>query len=193
MNEAAALVESARAGDASAWRTLYLRHAAAVRRLVSGFAALTRDDVEDLVQETFAKAYERLDALKDPARLEPWLLTIARSKALDRLAKLGRERRAVRDFLEDPAVGPLAPRLDPLHRERELRIQIVRELIDALPEGPERETVHLFYVDGRLTAREIAERLGVGKSTVTMRLERFRAKVKRRLAARLARALGEGS
>lgn len=191
MNEAAALLESARAGDEAAWKALYMRHAAAVRRLVSGFATLNTDDVEDLVQDTFTKAHQALGGLEDPAKLRPWLLAIARSKALDRLAKVNRERQAVRAYVEDPAIGPLALAVDRLHRDRAARIALVREIIDGLPDGPEKETVRLFYLDGTLSAREIAERLGVGKSTVTMRLERFRAKVKRRLLARLARELGE--
>jgi RNA polymerase sigma-70 factor (ECF subfamily) len=66
-------------------------------------------------------------------------------------------------------------------------------VIASLPEGPEKETVHLFYVEGRLSAREIAERLGVGKSAITMRLERFRGKVKKRILAEVARLRGEGS
>jgi len=44
----------------------------------------------------------------------------------------------------------------------------------------------LFYLEGTLSAREIAARMGVGKSAVTMRLERFRAKVKAQLSERLA-------
>jgi RNA polymerase sigma-70 factor (ECF subfamily) len=72
-------------------------------------------------------------------------------------------------------------------------LELVRRLIDDLPEGPEKETVHLFYVEGTLSAREIAERLGVGKSAITMRLERFRTRVKRRLLAEVARLRGEGS
>ena len=57
----------------------------------------------------------------------------------------------------------------------------MRRLIDGLPEGPEKETVRLFYVEGQLSAREIAEQMGVGKSAVTMRLERFRSRIRRQL------------
>ena len=74
-----------------------------------------------------------------------------------------------------------------------MELDVVRRVIDSLPEGPERETVHLFYVEGKLSAREIAEKLGVGKSAVTMRLERFRTKVKKRILAEVARLRGEGS
>ena len=69
--------------------------------------------------------------------------------------------------------------------EKEAELRAVREVIDGLREGPEKETVRLFYLEGTLSAREIALRMGVGKSAVTMRLERFRAKVKAQLFERL--------
>ena len=70
--------------------------------------------------------------------------------------------------------------------EKEAELRAVREVIDALRDGPEKETVRLFYLEGTLSAREIAMRMGVGKSAVTMRLERFRAKVRAQLTDRLA-------
>ena len=70
--------------------------------------------------------------------------------------------------------------------EREAELRAVREVIDSLREGPEKETVRLFYLEGTLSAREIALRMGVGKSAVTMRLERFRAKIRAQLCERLA-------
>jgi RNA polymerase sigma-70 factor (ECF subfamily) len=70
----------------------------------------------------------------------------------------------------------------------EVDVRIVGDLIARLPEGPEKETARLFYIEGELSAREIAEQMGVGKSAVTMRLERFRARVKRELIIQLARS-----
>ena len=70
--------------------------------------------------------------------------------------------------------------------EKEAELRAVREVIDGLREGPEKETVRLFYLEGTLSAREIAARMGIGKSAVTMRLERFRAKVRAELSQRLA-------
>jgi RNA polymerase sigma-70 factor (ECF subfamily) len=67
----------------------------------------------------------------------------------------------------------------------EVDIGVVRDLIGRLPEGPEKDTVSMFYLEGQLTAREIADKLGVGKSAITMRLERFRARVKRELMLRV--------
>ena len=55
--------------------------------------------------------------------------------------------------------------------------------------GPVFVALRLFYLDGTLSAREIAQRMGVGKSAVTMRLERFRARVRRELCEKLDPAL----
>lgn len=181
------LVMRARDGDPAAWREIHALHLSSVRRVCRGFGQLSQADVEDLTQETFVRAFRNIEQLRQPAQLRPWLLTIARSRCLNRLSSRAAERRAAGAFAEDPALGAKAPKGDERWLDRERRAQIVRELIEGLPEGPEAETVRLFYVEGELSAREIAERLGVGKSAVTMRLERFRAKVKRRLAAVLAR------
>ncbi len=190
--EDAPLVARARAGDERAFRALYDRWRPPVFRVARGFADLDRDEVDDVVQEAFARAFGHLDALKEPARFGPWLLTIARNRALTRLAR----RKAAADLAGDLALetevqgGEAAPPSDP---GPEAELEVVRQVIAELPEGPEKETVRLFYVEGELSAREIAEKLGVGKSAITMRLERFRAKVKRRVLAEVARLRGEES
>jgi RNA polymerase sigma-70 factor (ECF subfamily) len=192
VEEDAALVARALAGDRAAHRLLYDRHRSAVHRLARGFGSLDGDDADDVVQDAFVRAFGGLAKLKDPARFGPWLLTIARNRALSRLARrrasealadeLGREVETLADgqaALPDPDAG--------------MELEVVRRVIAELPPGPEKETVELFYVRGELSAREIADRLGVGKSAITMRLERFRAKVKARVLAEVARLRGEGS
>jgi RNA polymerase sigma-70 factor (ECF subfamily) len=178
-------------GDAAAHRALYDKYRPACARVARGFAELDRDDVDDVVQEAFVRAFQNLASLKEPARFGPWLLTIARNRALTRLAR----RKSAQDAADglqreteahEPAAEPADPGAD-------AEIEIVRKLIADLPDGPEKETVHLFYVEGKLSAREIAERLGVGKSAVTMRLERFRAKVKKKVLAEVARLRGDES
>ena len=178
-------------GDASAHRVLYDKYRPAAFRVARGFGELDRDDMEDVVQEAFVRAFQNLGGLKEPARFGPWLLTIARNRALTRLARrrssqdaadgLKREVEAQEEGVEqsDPTAGA--------------EVEVVRRIIAELPDGPEKETVHLFYVEGNLSAREIADRLGVGKSAITMRLERFRAKVKKKVLAEVARLRGDES
>jgi RNA polymerase sigma-70 factor (ECF subfamily) len=188
----AVLVAQARAGDRQALRALHDRHRPAAWRLARGFADLDRDDVEDVVQESFVRAFRSLDRLNEPARFGAWLLVIARNRALSRLAR----RRAGIDLAEELArEADGAPVAEPegMDGTTAAEVAVVRRVIAELPEGPEKETVRLFYLEGELSAREIADRLGVGKSAITMRLERFRAKVKRRVLAEVARLRGDGS
>lgn len=187
--ELAALVARARAGEAPAFRGLYDRTRPLVYRVARSFAGLDRDDVEDVIQESFVRAFQSLGRLEDPARFTPWLLTIARNRALTRLAR----RRASDELTDELGRETVEAVVELPDASREAELALVRRIVDELPEGAEKETVRLFYVEGELSAREIADRLGVGKSAVTMRLERFRAKVKRRILAEVARMRGEES
>lgn len=89
-----ALVDAVRAGDAEAFSALYRAHVGAVR-------AAVRDNVHDpegvadVVQDTFARALERLPSLRDPDRFRPWLLSIARHAAIDQ--RRGRQRSKIDD------------------------------------------------------------------------------------------------
>lgn len=192
MDDDARLVAGAAAGDSRAFRALYDRWRPAVFRLGRAFSDLDADDVDDVVQETFVRAFGALGHLKDAARFGPWILAIARNRALSRLAR--RKAGAVLSegvARDTEALGGGAAALPDPGDAAE--VEVVRRVIAELPEGPEKETVRLFYVEGKLSAREIAARLGVGKSAITMRLERFRAKVKQRVLAEVARLRGEGS
>ncbi|MBF5045994.1 sigma-70 family RNA polymerase sigma factor [Aggregicoccus sp. 17bor-14] len=180
--ELGALITQAAEGDQAAFRELYRRFRPTVRRVAQSFTALGPAEVEDVVQDTFVRAYKELPRLRHPQAFSRWLVTIARNHALA-LSRGVRSRAQAAEALSQQQ-EEVAPALPPsLALER--RAAIVRSLIAQLPEGPEKQTAELFYVEGELSAREIAERLGLGKSAITMRLERFRARVKRELLGRL--------
>ena len=165
---------------------LFRRYRPAVSRLAASFSELDPDEADDVVQEAFVRGFRALASLKDRDRFAAWLFTIARNRARSYLTSRATHSKAAEEatresqLLEDHV--PAASHL--LEKEAELRA--VREVIDGLREGPEKETVRLFYLEGTLSAREIAARMGIGKSAVTMRLERFRAKVRAELSQRLA-------
>ena len=175
-------VRRAASGDESAFGELYRRTRPLVARLTAGFATLDADEVEDVIQETYVRAFKALPRLKEAGAFEAWLLSIARNRARTRLERKSHARR-VEEETPDPQPETVPPLPEALQVERD--IAVVRQLISELPEGEEKKTVQLFYLEGELSAREIAEKLGVGKSAVTMRLERFRARIKRELLRRV--------
>ena len=90
----AVLVAAVRGGDPAPWGTIFDRHRDAVWRLAFGIVR-RRADADDVMQATFLKAVESVDQLRDPAALRPWLLSIARRRALDMV-------RRVREVAYDP-------------------------------------------------------------------------------------------
>jgi RNA polymerase sigma-70 factor (ECF subfamily) len=166
---------------------LYRRYRMAVQRLAATFSELDADEVDDVVQESFVRAFRALKGLKDPERFSAWLFTIARNRARSYLTSRATHVRAVEDAMRESRLAEECVPAVSAQLEREAELRAVREVIDNLREGPEKETVRLFYLEGTLSAREIADRMGVGKSAVTMRLERFRARVRQELCEKLQR------
>ena len=94
MEDLAPLLAQAARGEQVAFRELYRRFRPLLVRLAAGFAALDADEVEDVVQESFVRAFRALGALRRPAGFEAWLLAIARNRALSRLDRHRAARQA---------------------------------------------------------------------------------------------------
>jgi RNA polymerase sigma-70 factor, ECF subfamily len=76
------LVERWKAGDQRAATLLVERHAAALARFASSVGA--RGDVDEVVQDTFVRAFASIDGFRGESSLRTWLFTIARRLLLDR-------------------------------------------------------------------------------------------------------------
>ncbi len=85
-----ALIDAFRQGDEFAFVTLYDRYKGAVYAYCAKML-LDRAAAEDLLQETFARAYEHRDRLLNSTSFKAWLFTIARNQCLNALRKRGRE------------------------------------------------------------------------------------------------------
>jgi RNA polymerase sigma factor (sigma-70 family) len=86
----AALVDAARRWEPGAWDELVSRYGGLVRRVVSTYR-LQQADAADAVQNTWVRALERLDSLRDPERLGGWLATTADRECLALLRRSHRE------------------------------------------------------------------------------------------------------
>lgn len=101
-------VARARAGDHEAFRELVERHSRAVFRVAYRITGRT-EDAEDVVQETFLRAYRQLDRFESRANFGTWLHRIAANCAVDLLrARPGREMTEENQTLERLSDGQTA-------------------------------------------------------------------------------------
>jgi len=184
------LMRGMAAGDEAALAALYDRWSPAVHSValhVLGDA----DDAEDVVEDTFWQAWRQAGAYQHTrGTVATWLLTIARSRALDRARARRRRREEAVDVLPDlPAASGDAPAAaDPLRGAElaELRVT-VRAALDALPEE-QRRALELAYFGG-MSQTEIAEHTRQPLGTVKTRMRLGLGKLREALAV-LSPALG---
>jgi DNA-directed RNA polymerase specialized sigma24 family protein len=102
------LVARCRAGDPDAWRELVERYSRYVYAITQAFR-LAQHDAEDVFQDTFTRAYERLHTLRDDDAFRPWLASLTRRLCIDRLRSSAREQP-----MEDPDAGVGEDQIDEL-------------------------------------------------------------------------------
>jgi RNA polymerase sigma-70 factor, ECF subfamily len=181
----AELVRRMRSKDERALGTFYDRWFPVVHGVVSRMLE-SPDDVEDVVEEAFWQAWRQAERFEvERGSVQTWLLTIARSRALDRL----RSRRRLReDPLDDATASeadtsaptPTAPS-DPLaDAEHAERSRIVRAALADLP-VEQREALELGYFGG-LSQSEIAEQTGQPLGTIKTRMRLALQKLRERLS-----------
>ncbi len=190
------LVERARHGDERAIRSLIARHN---RRLFRVARAVIRNDAEaeDIVQETYVRAFTRLDSFRGEARLSTWLTRIALNEALGRLRK--RRPHASLDELDTLSADdrPLAvaagfsntietPEAETVRNQTR---GMLEDVVDRLPD-PLRIVLVLRDIEG-LSTEETAEQLSIRAETVKTRLHRARKFVRAKIEERTKAGFAE--
>jgi RNA polymerase sigma-70 factor (ECF subfamily) len=135
---------------------------------LSGSAA----DAEDLTQEAFRKAIDRLPQLRDPDRAKAWLFRILRNAYLHRVRDAKRHRAVPLDAVGDLPMRPAeeAPDVDPAR---------LQEALNDLDEAF-RTPLILFYFED-FSYRDIAEQMDLPIGTVMSRLARGKVYLRSRL------------
>jgi RNA polymerase sigma factor (sigma-70 family) len=159
------LIRRMQADDLDAFEAFFLRHRASIYRTAYG---LTGDPnaAEEVLQDTFARAYQRRSILRTDMSPLPWLHRVAINLCYSRLGRrrlpAGPIEESTVRLVRDGAVEP-AERAE----RRELR-QIVREGVAALP--PKHQSVVVLYYLHELSLQETAVALDVRLGTVKSRL-----------------------
>ena len=169
------LVERTLTGDIRSYEELVRRYERLVGRVIYPYAG-REAAVEDLVQETFLRAYDRLSTFNPEYRFKTWLLAIANNLGIDTL----RRRREVVEF--NPELhAPLAHGPEAAAAEAD-RARGVQDAVMTLPEAYSVPLVLRYAED--LTYAEIAEVLGITVPALKSRLFRARNMLAERLEER---------
>jgi RNA polymerase sigma-70 factor (ECF subfamily) len=143
------LIARWRAGDSRAASSLVSRHADALARFA--VSSGERDEIEELVQDTFVRAFGSLDAFRGESSLRTWLFTIERRLMLDR-RRTERRQRAMVSIEPSDATTEYDALDGLLAEEAESR---VRKAVTSL--SPTQREVFLLRVEQGLSYKEIAE------------------------------------
>jgi RNA polymerase sigma-70 factor (ECF subfamily) len=170
----ARLVERVLQGDAEAYGLLVSRHMR--RAFAIAFRILEhREDAEDVVQDSFMRALERIDQLDRSRPFRPWLLRIVMNRSLN--FRRGRGVRATVAVPESAASSGTLP--DRAAENADLRGRL-RAALDLLPEK-QRTIVQLADLEG-LSSGEIGRIMEIADGTVRWHLHEARAKLRAALA-----------
>lgn len=170
MSEAAdeAIVTTVLAGDIDAFGILVDRYEMKLKRYGRKFLN-NREDIEDLVQEVFIKAYTNLHSFDQTQRFSPWLYRIAHNTFVNELRRISRLRLTVFDSDVLLPLLPAKETADAPLLEAELKAALeacLENLSDKY-----REIVVLYYYE-ELSYQEISDVLHIPTTTVGVRLSR---------------------
>jgi RNA polymerase sigma-70 factor (ECF subfamily) len=157
------LLQAVARGDESALARIYDRY----RLILFGLLVRilhSREEAEDVLQEVFLQVWRRAaDFDEARGRAFTWLVTVARSRALDRLRALGSRARLAEAAPAAEQVGDAAQ--EAFQSEQ---AEVVRHALAQIPPD-QRQALFLAYFEG-LTQMEIAARLGAPLGTVKTRM-----------------------
>ena len=176
--EERAIVQAVLQGDSAEFQILVRRYHKAIYNLMY---RVLKDimTVEDLTQETFTRAYEKLGTFKTGNRFFPWLYSIGLNLCKDYLRRQGIQNNLFSESPEpenwaDPDSGDCLKKADCM-----LEVEQVAAALEKLPLLYS-EPMLLYYREG-FTLREISNILNVSSDAVKVRIHRGRERLKRLL------------
>jgi RNA polymerase sigma-70 factor (ECF subfamily) len=183
--EELALVQAAQGGDITAFERLLKRYDRNVFRIAQHITQ-NREDAEDVVQDAFLKAYQKLDQFQGNSKFYTWLVRIAVNEALMRLRKRKSDKTVSMDDDVETEEGTMprefadwSPNPEQQLSQAELK-DLLGRTIQGLPTSF-RTVFVLRDVEG-MSTEETAEMLGLSVPAVKSRLLRARLQLRERLS-----------
>ncbi|MGD1093515.1 MAG: RNA polymerase sigma factor [Bryobacteraceae bacterium] len=185
-----ALVARAQAGDAQAFTELVNHYERKIYRLAKHITQ-NDEDAEDVLQETFLKAYEHLDTFQGNSKFYTWIVRIGVNEALMKLRKRKGDRTVPLDEPVDTGEEMVAREIAVWEDNPEDRYsrEEMREILDHAVESlkPDFRTVFVLRDIEELSTEETAETLGISVPAVKSRLLRARLALREKLTRQFKR------
>jgi len=178
LDDELAFIAQAKQGDLDAFSMLYELHKTAIFRTALAITG-ERMPAEEILQETFLRAYRHIQKIRDGVSLSPWLYRVAVNLAYDLTAKKRRGTTIINALIERLTMQPLtSPERKLEEREQQA---LIYEAINKL-EFKQRATLVLFYLQN-FSMLEIAEIMDCPVGTVKSRLHYARLNLRKELLA----------
>jgi RNA polymerase sigma-70 factor (ECF subfamily) len=160
-------------GDTAAFASLVKRHKDLVFTIAMNVTR-NREDAEEVAQDVFLKAFQKLAGFRKESSFPTWLYRIAYNESISRVRKnriklMDLEEEVMENMVEEDVEDEVAG-LD----EHEQKL-VIGKILDKLQEI-DRVLVTLFYLNNQ-PVNEICEVTGLGESNVKVRLHRVRKKI----------------
>jgi RNA polymerase sigma-70 factor, ECF subfamily len=184
IDDEAAVVAQARLGDAKAFSELLRRYEGKIFRLALHITQ-NREDAEDVLQESFLKAYEHLDQFQGQSKFYTWVVRIAVNQALMKLRKRKSDRSVSLDETIDTGEDTVAREIagwDENPEQQYSREELSRILGGAVEDlAPIYRAVFVLRDIDELSTEETADALGLSVPAVKSRLLRARLQLRDKL------------
>ena len=186
----AALVVQARDGNVSAFTELVRRYEGKIFRLAQ-HVTQNREDAEDVLQETFMKAYEHLDQFQGNSKFYTWIVRIAVNQALMKLRRKKTGKTVSLDETIDTGEDTVVREIATWDENPEQRFsrEELNEILDSAIQGlePPYRSVFVLRDIEELSTEETAEALGLSIPAVKSRLLRARLQLREKLTRQFKR------
>ena len=172
------LIERVKAGDTDALKTVYEAYSQRMRNACIRITQEDEDTVDDLVQESFIRAYYSLEKLKDASKFGEWVVAITKNVSLRYL-----ERKRKIQVLPFSEIGDGFDVESSYTSDSKLEEKELFELIDKLPSGY-RNVFRMAVIDG-FSHKEIAEKLGIESHSSSSQLTRAKVLLRNMINRRM--------
>jgi RNA polymerase sigma factor (sigma-70 family) len=161
------------AGNTASYAVLINRHKDLVFTIAMNITR-SREDAEEVAQDAFLKAFQKLAGFRQESSFQTWLYRIAYNEAISKIRKNKMKlldlQEEIMGNIPEEAIQEDVAGLD----EQEQKL-VISKILDKLPEI-DRVIVTLFYLENH-PVTEISEITGLGESNVKVRLHRVRKRI----------------